>query len=561
MRLTTIPRTLRHLRRYRQIIAVFLKYGFDEMVDVARKDLALRFGRKIIPRLRGKVKEGMSRGERLRHAAEELGPTFIKMGQILSLRPEIIPPDIALEFQQLQDRVTPLPFDDIRAVIQEELGHRPEEVFSEIAVEPLAAASMAQVHKAKLQNGQPVVIKVQRPGITETIEVDIEILTDLAHILSRRSHDLPLQDPAAVVSEFDRSIHRELDFLQEGRNIHRFGQMFADDPNVFIPTYYPDLSTERVLVMDYVDGIKVSDLDQISAAGLDPVIIAQRGAGMVLRQIFEYGFFHADPHPGNIMVLADNVIAPLDYGMVGYLNEPTIEELSSVLVGVVQKDVRRILRSFEQLGISHQPERRDRLLLALTDFINRYCEVPLKQLQVSALMSEIFDIVQEHHLTVPPNLSLMLRTMVTAEGTGKMLNPDFDMVSEVRPYLKKIAWRKFDPRRRLLQGMSILDDMYRLVEEFPESVRDILNKAKYGQLKIQFEHRNLDKLVAELNRSASRIASALIVAALIVGSSLVMQVSLGPSIFGFPLLGVAGYLLASLLGLKLIWDILKSSNI
>lgn len=561
MKFSTIPRTWRHLRRYRQIVGVFLKYGFDEVVDVARKDLVLRFGSKIIPRLKAKVGKGMSGAERLRHAAEELGPTFVKMGQILSLRPDIIPPFLAAELEQLQDQVAPLPFEDIHKVVQTELGRSPEEVFSRIEGEPLAAASIAQVHRASLHSGKDVVIKVQRPGITETIEVDLEILADLAQILSAYAGDIAVEDPEAIVDEFDRSIHRELDFLLEGRNIERFGRMFAEDETVFIPAYYPGYSTSNVLVMDFVQGIKVSHLDEIEAAGLDRLIIARRGAQLVLRQIFEYGFFHADPHPGNIMVLPDNVIAPLDYGMVGYLSDSTIEELSNVLVGVVRKDVQGVLRSFEALGISPQPEDRPGLEAALTDFINRYYEVPLKGLEVSALMGDILEIVQKHHLRLPTNLSLMLKTMVTAEGLGKTLYPDFDIISEVRPYVRRITLRRYDPRRRFREGLNMLDDLYRLAGDFPQSARDILHKIRQGELRVQFEHRNLEELVRELHRSSNRIASALIIASLIVGSSLVVQVSLGPLIFGFPILGLLGYLLAAVLGLKLIWDIFTTKNL
>lgn len=561
MKLASIPRTWRHLRRYRQIVGVLLKYGFDEVVDVARKDLVIRFGSKIIPRLKPRVESGMSGAQRLRHAAEELGPTFIKIGQLLSSRPDIIPPDIAAELEQLQDKVTALPFEDILGVIREELERSPEEAFSEIEKEPLAAASIAQVHGATLHDAKPVVIKVQRPDITEIIEVDLEILTDLAQILSRYSGDTAIQDPVGMVNEFDRSIHRELNFLQEGRNIERFGRIFADDHNVLIPAYYPDLSTQRILVMDYVDGIKVSCLDEITSAGLDRAVIAKRGAQLILKQVFEYGFFHADPHPGNIMVLDENIIAPLDYGMVGYLSESTIEELSSVLVGIVRKDVARILTSFDQLGISHELSNRLEFEAALTDFINRYYEAPLKQLQVSVLLSEIFKIVQTHHLTVPPNLTLMLKALVTVEGLGRTLYPEFDMVSELRPYLKQITLRRYDPRRRFRDGLTILDDLYRLIEDFPRSTRDILQKIKQGELRVQFEHRNLEGLVREMDRSTNRIASAMIIAALIVGSSLLAQVSIGPRVFGFSMLGLIGYLLASVLGLKLIWDIFRSRNL
>ncbi|RLG80917.1 MAG: ubiquinone biosynthesis protein UbiB [Thermoprotei archaeon] len=560
MKLTTIPRTWRHLRRYRQVLGVLLKFGLDDVVDIARKDLVVRFGGQIIPRLKRDINSGMSRAERMRLAAEALGPTFVKMGQILSMRPEIIHPDIAIELQKLQDEVAPIPFEEIKSVIRNELKEEPEKVFAEIIEEPLAAASIAQVHRAKLHSGKSVVLKVQRPDIKAIIDVDMEILADLARILSKHSQGLIAQNPVAIVNEFDRSIHRELDFLQEGRSIQRFGRMFADDSTVFIPAFYPELSSPRLLVMDYMDGIKASNLAEIADAGLDRIVIAKRGARLILRQIFEFGFFHADPHPGNIMVLDENIIAPLDYGMVGHLDEPAIDELGNVLIGVIRKDVRRILRSFEQLGISHGYESSSSLYVDMEDFINRYYEIPLQQLQVSTLLSEIFDIVQKHHLTIPPNLSLMLKALVTVEGLGRTLYPEFDFVSEVRPYLKKVTLHRYDPRRRFRDMLILMEDMYRLVEELPPGIQDILRKVRQGELKVQFEHRNLERLTMEMNRSSSRLAAAVIIGSLIVGSSLVMQVKLGPSLFGFPLLGIIGYLLASVLGLKLIWDIFRSRN-
>ena len=253
-------------------------------------------------------------------------------------------------------------------------------------------------------------------------------------------------------------------------------------------------------------------------------------------------------------------IAPLDYGMVGYLDEPVIDELGEVLTGIVHKDLRRVLRSFEQLGISHGAGDRESLEADLGDFINRYHEVPLQQLQINALLSEVFDIVQKHRLTVPPNLSMMLKALVTVEGLGRMLYPEFDMISEVRPYLRRIKLRRYDPRRRFRDGLVLLEDLYRLAEEIPPGLTDILKKVRYGDLKVQFEHRNLERLISEINRSSNRLAAAMVIGALIVGSSLVVQTSIGPSLFGFPMLGVIGYLLASVLGLKLIWDIFRSRN-
>ena len=548
------------MRRYRQILGILLKYGFGDVVDVMRKDLISRFGDKIIPLFGKHVDSSMSRAERLRYAAEELGPTFVKLAQILSMRPDLVPPDVASELQKLQDEVSPFSYEEVRNIIKEELKQELETVFSHIDEQPLAAASIAQVHRATLHDGRRVVIKVQRPDIQDVIDIDLEILSDLAKVLKRYSLNAVVSDPVAVIAEFDRSIHRELDFLSEGRNIHRFGLMFADDPTVLIPSFYPELSSSRVMVMDFVDGIKASQLEVLEREGLDRTVIAERGAQWILKQVFQHGFFHADPHPGNIMVLEDNVIAPLDYGMVGSLDESTIEALGSVLAGIIHKDTNRILRAFDALGIIHDVANRIALRSDINGFVSQYYEVPLQELQVSGLLKELFEIFRAYQMTLPSNLSLMLKALVTVEGLGRLLHPDFDMVSEVRPYVKRILYRRYDPRRRFRDLLNVFDDFSSLAEELPQGLRDTLRKINAGELNIQFEHRNLEKLTREFNQSSSRISSAVIIAALIIGSSLVMQVPVGPNFLGFPLLGVLGYLVASVLGLILLWNIFRSKR-
>jgi ubiquinone biosynthesis protein len=541
------------MRRYRQILGILLKYGFGDVVDVTRKDLISRFGDKIIPLFGKHVDSSMSRAERLRYAAEELGPTFVKLAQILSMRPDLVPPDVATELQKLQDEVSPFSYEEVRNIIKEELKQELETAFSHIDEQPLAAASIAQVHRATLHDGKRVIIKIQRPDIQDVIDVDLEILSDLAKVLKRHSLNTVVSDPVAVIAEFDRSIHRELDFLSEGRNIHRFGLMFADDPTVLIPSFYPELSSSRVMVMDFVDGIKASQLEVLEREGLDRTVIAERGAQWILKQVFQHGFFHADPHPGNILVLEDNVIAPLDYGMVGSLDESTIEALGSVLVGIIHKDTNRILRAFDALGIIHDVANRIALRSDINGFVSQYYEVPLQELQVSGLLKELFEIFRAHQMTLPSNLSLMLKALVTVEGLGRLLHPDFDMVSEVRPYVSRLMYRRYDPRRRFRDLLNVFDDFSSLAEELPQGVRDTLRKINAGELHIQFEHRNLEKLTREFNQSSSRISSAVIIAALIIGSSLVMQVPVGPNFLGFPLLGVLGYLVASVLGLPPCW--------
>jgi len=558
MKLPSVSRTFRHIRRYHQILSVLLKYGFTDIVDIARQDLIVRFGEKFMPRLKTRAAEGLSRGERLTKAIEELGPTFIKMGQIFSLRPDLIPVEIAYELQKLQDKVTPIPFSEIEKVIREELKINPAEVFREIDPEPIAAASIAQVHRAVLKSGEQVVLKVQRPNARAIIDVDIEILTDFAGILSKYLQEKVAQDPVLIVREFDQSIHRELDFFKEGRNIDRFRRCFKDEPTIFIPKFYGDFSSERLLVMDFVGGIKASDTESLDKAGLDRKEIARRGTNLSLRQIFDFGFFHADPHPGNIVVLENNVIGLLDYGMVGQIDDDTIDGIGDILVGVFNKEPKRILRAFTRLKITDSKTDKSALLFDVEALVETYLGIPLKDLRFSAVLSEFIEIIQKHRLWIPPHLSLALKAIVTAEGLAQTLYPEFDFIAELKPYIHKILMRRYNFLRKAREGVLFLDDFSGFVEEFPDKMRTIMNNAADGKFTIRFEHRNLEQVVREFSRAANRLSSALIIAALFLGSSFLIQVSTGPKIFGYPMFGTIGYVLAGILGINLTVNIIRS---
>ncbi|MCK9245130.1 MAG: AarF/UbiB family protein [Candidatus Neomarinimicrobiota bacterium] len=557
MRHFSVPRTWRHLKRYHQVISVFIKYGFYDLVDAARKDLITRFGEKIIPRHRRSQLSKLSRAERVRLALDELGPTFIKLGQVISLRPDIIPAEIAAELTKLQDAVTPLSFEVITEVIRTELGCDPEKVFLEIQPEPLAAASIAQVHKGRLVTGETVAIKVQRPEAEALIETDVEILHDLAVILQHYFQENFALDTVAFVNEFDRSIHRELDFILEGRNLKRFRHFFTGDDTIFIPTYYSEYSTAKLLIMDLVEGIKASEIARLEVAGIDLQEVARRGVQVSLRQIFELGFFHADPHPGNIMVLPGNIIAPVDFGMVGQIDEVTIDHLGNVILGILHKDVTRTLRSLEDLIDMDLSMVTHNLRIDLTTLINNYADIPLKDLQLSALMEDFFNMVRKYHLQVPSHLALMLKALVTVDGLARILWPDFDVMAALKPYIQQITLRRYDPRRLWRDGSLVFEDFAGLISDLPRRLQTIIRKAAEGNFAIQFQHRNLEHLIGEFHQAANQLSMALILAALIVGSSLIILVATGPKLFGYPLIGVIGYAIAALIGLKLLWNHFK----
>ena len=560
MKLTSIPKTWKHLRRYRQILGILVKYGFSDVVDVISNDLITRFGEKFVPRLRTTLTKTASRAERLRLVFEELGPTFIKAGQTLSMRPDLLPPEYIAELQKLQDRVNPIPFEQILASIESEGNGKLAGCLSRIEEKPIASASIAQVHKATLKTGDEVVLKVQRPGIRRQVEIDIEVLSDIARVAKKYLKDQISVDPVEVVKEFDKVIHRELNFLREGRTIERFREFFSGDRTVYVPRYYHWLSSDKILVMEYVGGIKASDKERLLEKGFDPEIIAKRGVRLSFRQIFELGLFHADPHGGNILVIGDNVIVPLDFGIVGYVDAEMIDFIADMLKGFVKNDPKIIIRAMERMDMISSSTDVPALKAEIGELISNFSGSRLDTYSIEDIASEIFNLAYSFKLKVSTRLSLMSRALVTAEGLARMLYPELKVLDEIKPFVTEIIKRRYNPFVKLKKGFTNIDDLALLMEDFPGKMRSILSKASSGQFSIQFEHRNLENLISELNRSSNRLASALVIAALIIGSSLVIQLPVGPKVLGYPLIGMAGYVLAFIIGIKLLWDIFRSKK-
>lgn len=559
MRLTRLPRAYWSLRRYRQILAVLIKYGFGDLLEAlkVRHPLAGR-----LPRLRVlKDLEGLSRPERLRLAFEELGPTFVKLGQLLSLRPDLIPPEYSAELTKLQDEVAPFPFKQIKEGVEGQLGRPLDLLCLEFEEQPLAAASLAQVHRAILKDGTEAVVKVQRPQVRETIRADLIILEDLAGFIARYVPESELYDPLGTVRQFSKTLRRELDFVREGRNMELFRRNFAGDETIHIPRVFWELTTSEILTMERIVGIKVTDLEALERAGLDRRQIAINGANATLKQIFEHGFFHADPHPGNILVLENNVIAPLDFGMVGRLDQPLQEAIGEMLVGIVRKDVGRIVRALRELGSLYEQVDLGAFRTDLGDFIDRYYKIPLYRLDVARLLDEAMMLMREHRVRLPANLVMMGKALVIEEGISRILYPELDMIALARPYVRRLVLQRLAPQRELRDWGVVLEEASRLLKELPGELRSIMKKIRRGELRAQFEHLGLDRLITEMDRASNRISFALIIAALIVGSSLVMQLQIGPWLFGLPLFGFLGYGFAAVLGLWLVIAILRSGRL
>ncbi len=559
--LIRLGKAYRHLKRYRQIIEVMIKYGFGDILERLRIEAYLRIRPRVFSKSKGKELIRAREAERVRMALEELGPTFVKLGQVLSLRPDLIPWNFVREFRKLQDEVSPFGYEEVDRLIEEQLGGRPKNLFKRFDPLPLAAASLSQVHPGITLKGEEVVIKVQRPQIKETVEADVEILYDLAKLAERQIAEFRPYDPVGIVEEFSASIRRELDFIREGRSIERFAYNFQDDPTVYVPRVFWGLTTSKVLTMERIRGIKVSQMKELREAGLDPQQIAINGAQAILKQIFEYGFFHADPHPGNIFVLKGNVIAPLDYGMMGRLDDEMKEALGALLAALVNKDVKRTTKLLLRMGVAQEEIDRRGFEREVDELLNCYIGIPLSQLDMKNIFNEIFPLLSKYRLRIPSDFALMGRALVTAEGVGRGLDPEFDILPLAKPYVKKLMLKRIGLRRGLRALQDLWEDLSDLFTHLPGDIEQILAKTKRGELVVKFEHQGLEHLILALDKSSNRLSFSLIIAALIIGSSLVMQLNKGPQLFGFPVFGVLGFLIAGLFGLWLVVAILRSGRL
>ena len=560
LRIMQLNRNVRSIRRYRQIITVLAGYGLGHLLEYLNLFQVVALSRRMLRRGGGKAAH-LSPPERLRLAMEELGPTFIKLGQLLSTRADIIPASFIKEFARLQDCVPSIPFHEIRAQIELALGCSIEERFLELEPEAIAAASIAQVHRARLISGEEVVAKVRRPGVTEAVETDIDILMDLAYLLERHLPGSDIYDPVGVVREFAYTIRREMDLSREGHTIEKIRDNFAGDPTLYFPKVYWEATAKEVLTIEYVRGIKVNDTQALEAAGLNRREIARRGAVAFLKMVLDHGFFHGDPHPGNVLIMPGNVICLLDFGMVGRLDAGLKRYLTDVLSGVIKHDVDGLVHTIIGAGEMNETLNLRSLKKGLSDFIDGYFEIPLKEIEVGRMLLEFIDLISTHRIKMHPDLTMLVKVLVIVEGMGRELDPQFDMVGHLRPFLEDALREKHSPGR-LLKEMSEAAEAYLgLGRDLPREIREVLNKINRNKFRIDLEHRGLDRFSREMDRSANRLSLSLIIAALIIGSSIAMQTNHGPLLLGLPAFAFFGYLCAGVIGFWWMVAIIRSGRL
>ena len=547
------------LGRVQALAAILIRYGFGDVLRRLGLARALARSGKVVPL--GHLDElvALPAPVRVRRAMEEMGPSFVKLGQILATRVDLFPPEWIAEFSRLQNAVPPVPFESIRAEITEALGAAPESAFLWLDPEPLAAASIAQVHRARLHDGREVVAKVRRPGIRPIIEADLRLMQHLAKLIESKFPDLRRFHPAGVVQQFKSSLMRELDLAAECRHAERIAASFANDDRIMVPAVYWPLTRERMNVQDYVDGIPVADLEALDAAGVDRKQVARTGAQAILKMMLEDGFFHADPHPGNVFVLRDGRIAVIDFGMVGRLSQARRAEVVSLLFGLVERDPGRVtevlLEWTEGPGVDEV-----QLTLDIDGFVDRYHGVPLGQLDLVGMLLDVTALLRSHQLALPADLALLIKVCITLEGLGRNLDPDFEMAREARPFLRRAMVAQRGPRAIARRGAHAMADTAGLLASLPGELRRLMRVLRAGGPKLRMEVEQLPEFSHQVAHSANRLAGSMVIAALIVGSSITMTVKGGPTLLGLPFFGLLGFVGASLAGLWLLWSIFRSGG-
>lgn len=559
-------RNIRSLNRLRQIATVLSRHGFGHFVT------RLQLGR-FVPvwmlRKRGGESAGeggeSSVGRRLTLVASELGPTFIKLGQMLSTRPDIIPPAVLEELRTLQDHVPPFDSDEARETIVRELRRPIADCFAAIDEAPFASASIGQVYRAKGKNGDDLVVKVRRPGIEDVIRLDMQVLHWLAESVESIAPELRMYRPTALVAELEQALTRELDYIHEASTTARFAEAFADDPGIRVPQVHWELTASKVLTMQALPGRKLDSIlsDEPAASRVDRAAVARRLADCYLKQALEIGLFHADPHPGNILVESNGHVGLIDFGQVGTITDEWMTELLVIVLAAVNREVSVVVDALADMGaIGPEVDRRG-LLRALQILLDKYYGLPIKRFDLGVLLAEFSEVLRRFDVTVPRDLLLLIKAFATVASVGARLDPELDLLELLRPRLKRALAERFSPSR-VARGTTMMGwHLLSIARQAPGQLRQGLRRLASGGWRLRIRHENIDRLTAELDRSSNRLAFSVVIAAIIVGSSVVVSANTNLTVLGLRVqtLGMFGYLIAGVLGLGLSWAIFRSGRL
>jgi ubiquinone biosynthesis protein len=554
--------TARELPRLREISMVFVRHGLGDLVRRAGIATLLEHAGHVLHWGEATEIAHLEVQQRARLAFEQLGPTFIKLGQMLSTREDLLPPAWTAELARLHSDVAPVPFDDLLPQVELALGRSPFEVFGHVEREPYAAASIAQIHRAKLASGTPVVLKIRRPAIEAKIDADLRLLDRLAHLIEREMPEVRRYRPVQVVAQLRSSLERELDFAVEARSTERFARNFADNLDILVPRVYLEWTSSTMIVQEHIQGVRGNDLAAIDSAGLDRKALAARGVDAVLKMILVDGFFHADPHPGNVMYLPDNRIALIDFGMVGRLSPARRGQIIDLLAGLAGHDEAAMLEVLlDWRGDDFVDEAR--LAADLGEFAFDYADMQLKDLKIGVLLHRVSAILREHSIVLPSDLTLLFKALITLEGLGHQYDPEFRLIERVKPFIDRAMRERYQPVETARRAQQTLSDLFGLVTSMPRDLARLVKDARHGRVRVDLDLKRLDRFGDRLHSAMDRATIGIMTASLVVGSSIVMTIAEGPRLFGVSLLtycGLVGYLVAFVNSLWIIFSIWRSSR-
>ncbi len=517
MNVLNLGTTVSEIGRAREIIGAAVKYGFNDWVT--KNGL----GKLLVSKKRLARIEKYTKAERIRMAVEELGPTFIKFGQLLADRPDIVPEELRIELRKLQDEAVPMPDELAIAEIEKNLGHPVSELFKEFDTRRLASASVAQTYRATLLNGENVCVKVQRPGIDKKINLDLNLMRYFAARSQRNNPEMEAINLVGVVEEFGKTINKELDFRHEAANVIRFSHCFEGDPDIYVPKVYQEFTTEKILVEEFIEGIKVSELETLLSSGSDPVELAKKAMRLVFEQIFTHGFFHADPHPGNIFIKDKHVIAFIDYGMMGTIRPEHLQFLGKYVLGYIKRDAHDLTEALLLLSGKRNFRRFKDLEFQIADMLAHYKYLSIDEMDFGKVMNESIDIIVGYGLRIPPGIYLLVKALITIERVAIELYPEIDFAKEMKPYAVELMKQQYSPARLAEEIFESIKEYYKLIKELPSDLNEIIYKVKEGRFKTMIELKGFDPLTEQIDQASNRVSIAIVVASLIIGASIISQ--------------------------------------
>ena len=546
---------VRDIKRFNQILLVLFEEGFDFLLAKIRLNSHIPLARRVKSKL--KKKDDSEPEVRLRKTFERLGPTFIKFGQVLSVRPDLVPKEYSKELEKLQDSVPEFSFNDAKSIIEKDFGKNLDKLFLHFEKKPIASASISQVHKAVLKTGEKVAVKVQRPNVKHMTETDIEIMLYIANLLDKHAEKIKRFDPARIVNEFKEWTEKELDFRLEARNAKRFEQNFKGSKTVHIPKVYDELTSERVLTLEFIDGVELHNIKEIKKRKINFDEIIKNSFDAIMTQVFVHGIFHADPHPGNIIIMRNNSVAFVDFGIVGYFDEKLKNKCIDLLYGIVEQDEGIVTDTLISLGMESEDVDYEQLKSDIGILIQPLQGSSIKDIKVSRVLEEIIDIALRNKLKIPASFVLFGKTIITLEGVSLEYDPNFKLVETAKPFIERVVAKRKNPFYIWKSFVHDINRYRKFAEDFPEKAEKALDKIQRGSIKINIEDTDIRNLSMEIDRSSNRVAYGLLIAALLITSAILIQVEKGPSILGIPFLSFFSFFFASVLLFVLFVSILR----